>query len=167
MVWLIRQICLTPARRLNGLMPPLLRSQVTASALALSLCLVAMSACSAPDSKALKKLACEQAAASVDLESLAQLDSLRKALGVARDVDPILACKALGAVMGLAKQTSASTAQELSGPKAQDACIQDKYGFFSDACAGRPKSQIIQPSTRTEAPAPANLVHPPLCFPRC
>jgi len=85
-------------------MPPLLKSQTTASALALGLCLSAISACSAPDGKALKKLACEQAAASLDLQSLSQLDSLRKALGVARDVDPILACKALGAEMGPVKQ---------------------------------------------------------------
>ena len=85
-------------------MPPLLKSQTTASALALGLCLSAISACSAPDGKALKKLACEQAAASLDLQSLSQLDSLRKALGVAPDVDPILACKALGANMEPAKQ---------------------------------------------------------------
>ena len=85
-------------------MPPLLKSQGSFSALALGLCLAAIGACSAPDGKALKKLACEQAAASLDLQSLAQLDALRKALGVARDVDPILACKALGADMGPAKQ---------------------------------------------------------------
>jgi hypothetical protein len=85
-------------------MPPLLKVQALASALALGLCLSVISACSAPDGKALKKLGCEQAAASLDLQSLSQLDSLRKALGVARDVDPILACKALGANMGPAKQ---------------------------------------------------------------
>jgi hypothetical protein len=85
-------------------MPPLLKFQASARALALALCLCAISACSAPDGKALKKLACEQAAASLDLQSLSQLDSLRKALGVARDVDPILACKALGANMGPAQQ---------------------------------------------------------------
>ena len=85
-------------------MPPLLKFQASARALALALCLSAISACSAPDGKALKKLACEQASASLDLQSLSQLDSLRKALGVAPDVDPILACKALGANMEPAKQ---------------------------------------------------------------
>lgn len=63
------------------------------------LALLAISACRAPDPKALKKLACEQAAANLDLQSLSQMDALRKALGVAPDVDPISACKALGARM--------------------------------------------------------------------
>jgi hypothetical protein len=63
------------------------------------LALLAISACGAPDPKALQKLACEQAAANLDLQSLSQMDALRKALGVAPDVDPISACKALGARM--------------------------------------------------------------------
>jgi hypothetical protein len=63
------------------------------------LALLAISACRAPDPKALQKLACEQAAANLDLQSLSQMDALRKALGVAPDVDPISACKALGARM--------------------------------------------------------------------
>ncbi|MEX0588759.1 MAG: hypothetical protein WD136_05835 [Cyanobium sp.] len=93
-------------------MPPLLKSQPTFSALALVLCLGAISACSAPDGKALKKLACEQAASTFDLQSLYQLDSLRKALGVAPDVDPILACKALGANMNPANQVPIDPAAE-------------------------------------------------------
>ena len=64
----------------------------------LSLAVLA-SACRAPDPRALQKLACEQAAASLDMQSVSQMDALRKALGVAPDVDPISTCKALGATM--------------------------------------------------------------------
>ena len=148
-------------------MPPLLKYPTTTGALALGLSLGAIAACSPPDGKAARKLACEQAAASLDPQSLAQLDTLRKALGVAPDVNPIQACKALGAEMGLAKQASASTTQDLKGPKTRDGCHRDAYGFFGDACTDLPKDQRIQPAIRTDAPAPADLVHPPLCFPRC
>ena len=55
--------------------------------------------CQAPDGRALQKLACEQAAVHLDLQSMEQMDNLRKALGVAPDVDPIRTCKALGAAM--------------------------------------------------------------------
>ena len=56
-------------------------------------------ACQAPDGRALQKLACEHAAANLDMQSVAQMDALRKALGVAPGVDPISTCKALGADM--------------------------------------------------------------------
>lgn len=58
-----------------------------------------VSSCGPPDTRALKKLACEQAAASLDMQSVAQLDALRRALGVAPGVDPIEQCRSLGAVM--------------------------------------------------------------------
>ena len=58
-----------------------------------------LSACGTPDIKALHTLACQQAANTVDLQSMAQLDLLRKALGVAPGVDPIGTCKALGVDM--------------------------------------------------------------------
>jgi hypothetical protein len=72
---------------------------LASAAAAALLALLAVSGCRAPDPKALQKLACEQAAANLDLQSLSQMDALRKALGVAPDVDPISACKALGARM--------------------------------------------------------------------
>jgi len=59
----------------------------------------ALSGCRPPDTQALKKIACEQAAASLDMQSLSQMDALRKALGLAPDVDPIQTCKDLGANM--------------------------------------------------------------------
>ena len=58
-----------------------------------------LSSCGSPDLKALQTIACEQAAASIDLQSIAQMDALRKALGVAPDVDPINHCRSVGAVM--------------------------------------------------------------------
>lgn len=58
-----------------------------------------VSSCGPPDTRALKKLACEQAAASLDMQSVAQLDALRRALGVAPGVDPLEQCRSLGAVM--------------------------------------------------------------------
>jgi hypothetical protein len=58
-----------------------------------------LSSCGSPDLKTLQKIACEQAAASIDLQSIAQMDAMRKALGVAPDVDPVNYCRSLGAVM--------------------------------------------------------------------
>lgn len=58
-----------------------------------------LTACQAPDGRALQKLACEQAAANLDMQSVSQMDALRKALGVAPGVDPIRTCKELGADM--------------------------------------------------------------------
>jgi hypothetical protein len=58
-----------------------------------------LSGCRPPDTQALKKIACEQAAASLDMQSVSQMDALRKALGLAPDVDPIRACAELGANM--------------------------------------------------------------------
>jgi hypothetical protein len=58
-----------------------------------------LAACQAPDGRALQKLACEQAAANLDMQSVSQMDALRKALGVAPGVDPISTCKELDADM--------------------------------------------------------------------
>jgi len=45
--------------------------------------LALLAGCGPPDGRALKRLACEQVSNSIDLQSMAQLDALRKALGVA------------------------------------------------------------------------------------
>ncbi|MEB3233802.1 MAG: hypothetical protein VKM98_00100 [Cyanobacteriota bacterium] len=74
-----------------------------------------LSACGAPDPKALQTLACQQAAQSVDLQSVAQLDLLRKALGLAPDVDPLGACKALGVDMKPKATPAAENATEAEG----------------------------------------------------
>ena len=67
--------------------------------LSLALTCGLLAACQAPDGRALQKLACEHAAANLDMQSVSQMDALRKALGVAPGVDPISTCKALGADM--------------------------------------------------------------------
>lgn len=66
--------------------------------------LALLSGCGTPDTKALKKLACEQVANTIDLQSVGQLDALRKALGLAPEVDPIESCRALGTTMGSSPQ---------------------------------------------------------------
>ncbi len=58
-----------------------------------------LSGCGTPDTRALKKIACEQAAANLDMQSVSQIDALRKALGLAPGVDPIQQCRSLGASM--------------------------------------------------------------------
>lgn len=55
-----------------------------------------ISACGRPDAQALQKLACEQMVNNIDLQSVSQLDALRKALGLAPGVDPIGTCRSLG-----------------------------------------------------------------------
>ena len=84
---------LQPSQHRTGL------SHRTAVAAACGLLSLSLSGCRAPDTQALQKIACEQAAASLDMESVSQMDMLRKALGVAPDVDPIQACTKLGANM--------------------------------------------------------------------
>lgn len=66
--------------------------------------LLLLAGCGKPDVNALKRLACEQAAGSVDLQSVQQLDALRKALGVAPGVDPLAVCESIGANMAPPQQ---------------------------------------------------------------
>lgn len=80
---------------------------------ALLLAIGCSAGCVKPDTKALQTLACQHVASSIDLQSVSQLDLLRKALGVAPDVDPIGTCRALGVSMGgqTSPQTEASGAE--------------------------------------------------------
>ena len=61
--------------------------------------LVSLAGCGQADGQALQKLACQHAANSIDLQSVGQVDSLRKALGVAPGIDPLQTCRALGVAM--------------------------------------------------------------------
>lgn len=61
--------------------------------------LALMAGCGRPDGRALQKLACEQVATSIDLQSVGQIDALRKALGVAPGVDPLQTCRDLGVTL--------------------------------------------------------------------
>lgn len=74
--------------------------------------------CGQPDTQALKRLACEQAGASLDLQSLAELDALRKALGLAPHVDPIGFCRSIGANMD-GTITEPGEASDESGQQAE------------------------------------------------
>ena len=58
-----------------------------------------ISGCGKPDTRALQILACQQMANAVDVQSVSQLDLLRKALGLAPNVDPIGTCRELGVPM--------------------------------------------------------------------
>ena len=82
--------------------------------------LALLSGCGSPDTKALKKLACEQVANTIDLQSVAQLDALRKALGLAPEVDPIESCRALGATMGSSPQGEGAGQGSSSGTAESD-----------------------------------------------
>ncbi len=55
--------------------------------------------CGRPDGRALQIIACQQVANTIDLQSVSQMDALRKALGLAPGVDPIGACRELGVTM--------------------------------------------------------------------
>ncbi|NDC34661.1 MAG: hypothetical protein EBZ51_04565 [Synechococcaceae bacterium WB9_2_112] len=65
-------------------------------------------ACGRPDSRALQQLACQHVASSIDVQSVSQIDTLRKALGVAPGVDPLRTCRELGVPMGSAPATGAA-----------------------------------------------------------
>jgi hypothetical protein len=57
---------------------------------------VVLAGCGRPDPQALQRLACQQAGANLDMQSVSQLDALRKALGLAPGVDPIGFCRSIG-----------------------------------------------------------------------
>jgi hypothetical protein len=83
-----------------------------------------LASCTGPDPRALHKLACEQVATSVDLQSVGQLDALRKALGVAPDVDPLQTCRDLGVTMppspAAADQPTRQTDEKAAGSNTED-----------------------------------------------
>lgn len=58
-----------------------------------------LAGCGRPDGRALQTIACQQVANTIDLQSVGQIDALRKALGLAPGVDPIGTCRELGVKM--------------------------------------------------------------------
>jgi hypothetical protein len=58
-----------------------------------------LAGCGRPDGRALQTIACQQVANTIDLQSVGQIDTLRKALGLAPGVDPIGTCRELGVKM--------------------------------------------------------------------
>ena len=87
--------------------------------LLLTLTTLLLSGCGTPDTRALKKMACEQAAANLDMQSVSQLDALRKALGLAPGVDPIQQCRSLGANMEPPADAAGGAGQESDGRPGQ------------------------------------------------
>lgn len=82
--------------------------------------LLGLAGCGKPDVTALQKLACEQAAATVDLQSVRQLDTLRKALGVAPEVDPVAFCESIGARMSPPSEGKPGQEEEQPGGEAEN-----------------------------------------------
>jgi hypothetical protein len=112
--------------------------------------LAILTACRAPDGNALRRLACEQAAASLDMRSLSQMDALRKALGVAPEVDPIQACEALGAVMtprpAGAAGTEAPAPREPEPGSAAERPSPPENGSEPDARSGSAEGEDSEPN---------------------
>jgi len=52
------------------------------------------------DPNAWKRTACEQASAQLGAATVQQIELLRKALGLAAEVDPVAYCRSIGAAMG-------------------------------------------------------------------
>lgn len=64
--------------------------------LGLAAAMVSFAGCGKPDTRALQQLACQHVAGSIDVQSVSQIDTLRKALGLAPGVDPLGTCRELG-----------------------------------------------------------------------
>jgi len=97
---------------------PVLKSLIRSLAVAAGV--LALASCGPPDPRALQRLACEQAGANLDIQSLGQLDALRKALGVAPDVDPIEACRAVGVELNPSPATPQPAEEPQAGSNPQE-----------------------------------------------
>jgi hypothetical protein len=71
-----------------------------------------LAGCGRPDGRALQTIACQQVASTIDLQSVGQIDALRKALGLAPGVDPIGTCRELGVTMEPGPAGAGGEAQE-------------------------------------------------------
>ncbi|MDM7953599.1 MAG: hypothetical protein QUV07_10365 [Cyanobium sp. CZS 25K] len=74
--------------------------------------LALLAGCGRPDGRALQTIACQQVANTIDLQSVGQIDALRKALGLAPGVDPIGTCRELGVKMEPGAAGAGGEAQE-------------------------------------------------------
>ena len=72
---------------------------------------------SCADPNAWKRTACEQAKAQLGA-TVQQVELLRKALGLAAEVDPVAYCRSIGAAMGNAAPSSAPGQNPTSAPNA-------------------------------------------------
>lgn len=90
-------------RSMNVRLPRLIISGLTAWSLA------SIAGCGKPDVTALQRMGCEQAAANVDPQSVKQVDALRKALGIAPNVDPVTYCQSIGVKWEPKKPTTSAS----------------------------------------------------------
>jgi hypothetical protein len=94
--------------------------QLPIRAVALAAASLVLASCGPPDTQALQRLACQQAGANLDMQSLTQMDALRKALGLAPDVDPIAACRAVGVELSPAPASPQPADQPESGSNPEE-----------------------------------------------
>lgn len=79
-----------------------------------------LAGCGRPDGRALQTIACQQVANTIDLQSVGQIDALRRALGLAPGVDPIGACRELGVTMDPGAPGAGTPAAGGSGGEAEE-----------------------------------------------
>ncbi len=80
--------------------------------------LLGLGLASCADPNAWKRTACEQAKAQLGEATVQQVELLRKALGLAAEVDPVAYCRSIGAAMGNAAPSSAPGQNPTSAPNA-------------------------------------------------
>ena len=68
------------------------------------------------DPNAWKRTACEQASAQLGAATVQQIELLRKALGLAPEVDPVAYCRSIGAAMGGEAPNPSPAATEAPAP---------------------------------------------------
>ena len=71
------------------------------------------------DPNAWKRTACEQAHAQLGQATVQQIELLRKALGLAPEVDPVAYCRSIGAAMGSPAPTQAEGQSPSATPNAR------------------------------------------------
>ena len=71
------------------------------------------------DPNAWKRTACEQAHAQLGQATVQQIELLRKALGLAPEVDPVAYCRSIGAAMGSPAPTPAERQSPSATPNAR------------------------------------------------
>jgi hypothetical protein len=79
--------------------------------------LAGLSGCADPN--AWKRTACEQAQAQLGEATVQQIELLRKALGLAAEIDPVAYCRSIGAAMGSPAPTPAGGQSPSATPNAR------------------------------------------------
>ncbi len=109
----------SPPRLGSGSLSSPARPEPGASPLALLglVLLAGLAGCADPN--AWKRTACEQAQAQLGQATVQQIELLRKALGLAPEVDPVAYCRSIGAAMGSPAPTPAEGQSPSATPNAR------------------------------------------------